>query len=112
MMLASLSEDLATANKINFKKYNLIYLLAIAVIVALGVKVVGSLLVGALVIVPAAASRNFSKNLGQYVCLSMILGAVSCFLGVLLSNFVAFPAGPLVIIISVALFGLSLFFKK
>ncbi len=111
MMLISLSEDLAPDNNIALTQYNLLSLLAVAVIVALGVRVVGSLLVGALVIVPAAASRNISRNLKQYIYLSIILGAVSCFLGVLFSGFVAFPAGPLVIIISVVFFGLSLFFK-
>lgn len=55
LILASISEDLAIANKVNIKRNNLIYLLMIAIIVALGVKVVGSLLIGALVIVPAAA---------------------------------------------------------
>jgi ABC-type Mn2+/Zn2+ transport system permease subunit len=109
LMIISLSQDLAKAEKINANKLNLFYLLAIAVIVALGVKVVGSLLVGALVIVPAAAARNLSKNLKQYVSLSALLGMISCFLGIVLSGFVNLPAGPLVIIISVALFGLSLF---
>jgi len=112
IMLASLSEDLATANKIKIKKLNLIYLLAIAAIVALGVRVVGSLLVGALVIVPAAVSRNISGNLGQYICLSALLGAGSCFLGVLFSGFIAFPAGPLTILVSTFFFLFSLIFKK
>lgn len=111
MILQSLSEDLAVANKINIKKLNLVYLLAIAVVVALGVKVVGSLLIGALVIVPAAASRNFSKNMRQYVCYSVILGVASCILGILLFKITNFPVGPLTILISVFLFFLSFLLK-
>jgi len=111
MILVSLSEDLAVANRINIKKCNLIYLLAIAVIVALGVKVVGSLLIGALVIVPAATSRNFSKNMRQYVCWSIILGMTSCVLGILLFKLTGFPVGPLTILISIFLFFVSLLLR-
>lgn len=112
LILGSLSEDLAIADKVNIKKNNLIYLLMIAIIVALGVKVVGSLLVGALVIVPAAASRNFSKNLRQYSSIAVILGILSCILGILLSKTTAFPAGPLIILTSIFFFIISLIFKK
>jgi len=112
IILVSLSEDLAVANRINIKKMNLIYLLAIAVVVALGVRVVGSLLIGALVIVPAASSRNFSQNMRQYVCWSIILGIVSCVLGIFLFKLIGFPAGPLTILVSVFFFIISLIFKK
>ncbi len=111
VVLASISEDLAIAGKINIKKHNLIYLLAIAVIVALGVKIVGSLLAGALVIVPAAASRIISANMRQYVFGSAFLGALSCVLGILFFQSIGLPAGPLIILINV-LFFLTLFFFK
>lgn len=112
IILISLSEDLAVANKINAKKINLIYLLAIAVIVALGIRVVGSLLIGALVIVPAASARNISQNMRQYICWSIIFGIVSCVLGILLFKLTGFPAGPLTILVSVFFFIVSLIFKK
>jgi ABC-type Mn2+/Zn2+ transport system permease subunit len=112
MILVSLSEDLAVANRINAKKMNLIYLLAIAVIVALGIRVVGSLLIGALVIVPAASSRNLSQNMRQYIWGAIILGIISCVLGILLFKLTGFPAGPLTILVSVFFFIISLIFKK
>lgn len=112
LILASISEDLAIANKVNIKRNNLIYLLMIAIIVALGVKVVGSLLIGALVIVPAAASRNFSKNLSQYSLMAMVLGIFSCVFGILLSKITASPAGPLIILTSIFFFTISLIFKR
>ena len=59
--LINISEDLAKSEGIEVKRYNLLYLLSIAIIVALGVKVVGGLLTAALVAIPAATSRNFSK---------------------------------------------------
>lgn len=112
LIISSISEDLAVSNNIKIKKYNLIYLLAIAVIVALGIKVVGSLLIGALVITPAAASKKLSRNLFQYSWGAMILGILSCVLGIALSAITGFAAGPLIIFASVFFFAISLFFKK
>lgn len=108
MMLISLSEDLAVANKVNIRKQNLIYLLAIAFVIALGVKVVGSLLIGALVIIPAATSRNVSRNMRQYIFISIMLGALSGVLGILLLKSTGLPAGPLIILVSISFFIISL----
>ena len=112
IMLASISEDLAAVSGININKYNLIYLLAISVIVALGVKVVGSLLIGALVIIPAAASRIFSVSMRQYIFWSSLFGVLSCISGILLSKIIGLPVGPLIILVCILFFVISLFFKK
>lgn len=112
MILASVSDDLAQSEGIKVKRQNLIYLLSIAAMVALGVKIVGSLLVGALVIVPAAAARNLSRNLKQYYWGSAVLGVLSCLLGSLLFKFTGLPAGPLIILTSTLFFLVSLILKK
>jgi len=112
IILINISEDLAKSEKINVKKYNLFYLFSIAVIVALGVKVVGGLLIAALVAIPAATSRNLSKNLFQFSLFGLLLGAISSFLGILLFKITGFPAGPLIIIVSTFFFLISLIFKK
>ncbi len=110
--LVSISEELAVAAGINIRKYNLIYLLLIAVIVALGVKVTGSLLVGALVIIPAAASRNLSRNLKEYSWGSAAIGVFGSAFGILLFQSVGLSCGPLIILTSVLIFLLSLIFKE
>jgi len=112
MILANLNENLAQVEGINTKKYNFIYLVCIAVIVALGIKVTGSLLMGALVITPAAAARNISRNLSQYSYGALIIGIISCILGVLLFKIIELPAGPLVILTASIIFLISLIFKR
>jgi len=112
MVLINVSEDLAKAEKINVRKYNFFYLGAIAIIVALGVKMVGGLLTAALVAIPVCAARNLSKNLFQYVFLAMSFGAMSAFLGILLFKLTDFPAGPLIIIISALIFLISMIVKR
>ncbi len=111
MVLINISEDLAKTQKISVKKYNLIYLLLIALIVALGVKVVGGLLTAAIVAIPAASARNFSKNLFQYKLLSLIFGILSSVIGIFISKFSFLPAGPLIIVISAGIFVVSVIFK-
>jgi len=112
IMLASISEDLATVNRINIGRYNLIYLLVISVIVALGVKVVGSLLIGALVIIPAAASRLISSNMRQYIFWSGLFGVFSCVFGILLSGVIKLAVGPLIILVCTLFFAVCLILKK
>ena len=78
--------------------------LAIALIVALGVQMVGGLLTAALVAIPPLAARNVSKNLSQYARGSAAIGVVSAVAGILLFEATGFPAGPLVVIVSTVIF--------
>jgi len=112
MVLINVSEDLAKSERINVKKYNLVYLLLIAIIVAMGVKIVGGLLTAALVAIPAASSRNLSRNLSQYALGAMIIGSVSSAAGIMLSQLTGFSAGPLIIIVSSVIFLVSIFIKR
>ncbi len=112
MVIASISEDLARVEGIDIKKYNLIYLVCIAFMVALGVRMVGSLMTAALVAIPACTSRNLSKNLIQYSYGGLVSGILSCSLGILGSNFTGIPVGPLIIITSTLFFSISLIFKR
>ena len=59
-------------------------LLMIAVVVALGVKIVGSLLTAALVAIPPVAARTMSKSLRQYAVGSIAIGVASSLVGILL----------------------------
>lgn len=104
LVLTMLSKELAVSNKVNVDGINLIYLLLVSTIVAVGIKEVGTLLVGAVVIVPAAAARNIASSLSRYALLSGIVGVFSALAGVLLSGYSGLPAGPLVVLIGAAVF--------
>ncbi len=104
LAVSMISKELAIASRIKVERINLIYLFLVAIIVALGIKEVGTLLVGALVIVPAAAAKNISSTLSRYSLMSAIFGVASATSGVILSNYVNLPAGPLVVIVGAAIF--------
>lgn len=112
IFLSSISEDLAKAYGIDLKKYNFVYLAAIAIATALGVRIIGGLMTVALIAIPAATSRNMNQRLSPYIYTAMLLGAISSGLGIWLYPILGIPPGLLIVIISALMFVLSLFFKK
>ena len=64
----------------------MVFLLIFAITVALGIKLVGTLLMGALVIIPAAAAKNFSRTMAGYVFLSIVFGILSVGAGLFLAK--------------------------
>ncbi len=108
IILAEISEDIARSEGINIKRYNFIYLFCIAVIVSLGVKIVGGLMTAALVAIPACTSKNLSKSISQYCLGGLVFGGLSCITGILGFHFMGISAGLLIIISSAFFFLLSL----
>ncbi len=109
MVLASISSDLAQTSGVNLKLNNALYLICIAVTVALGVRIVGGLMTAALLAIPACTAKNISSNLSQYTVISTIAGGLACVLGVIAYAITDVPAGPLIIIASALLFLISVF---
>lgn len=112
LVLGTLSEDLAKASGIKTEKTSFIFLFLVALIVALGIKVVGTLLMGALVIIPAITAKNFAKSLRTYIWSSAAIGALSGLLGIIIADSLSLSPGPVVVIVSGALFLISLPFSK
>lgn len=104
LTVSMISKELAIASRIKVERINLIYLFLVATIVTVGIKEVGTLLVGALLIVPAAAAKNISSTLSRYSLMSAIFGSASATSGVILSSYVNVPAGPLVVVVGAAIF--------
>jgi len=112
MIIMNISEDLAKVEGINIKKYNFIFLLCIAIIVALGVKLVGALLTAALVSIPAATSKNISWSMKSYSYFSFLLGLLAPIVGIILSKLTLLPAGILIILSSAIFFLISVFWRQ
>ncbi len=112
MVLADISEEIAKTENINIKKCNLIYLSAIALTIAMEVKIIGALLPIALSTIPAATSKNISNSLKQYSFLSVVFGVSSFVISLALFKWLSIPLGPLMILIGGSFFLLSLFYKN
>jgi zinc transport system permease protein len=112
LILGVISEELAKSAGVAIAKQNLVYLLLVGTVVAMGIKFIGTLLMGALVIVPAAAAKNMAVSLRSYFWLSALFGVVSAVVGVVFASFFHLATGPVVVLTSVFIFIFSFFFRK
>jgi len=117
IVLSMISEELAISKGINVARVNLLFLLLVSLVVAMGIKITGTLLVGFLVVVPAAAAKNLSANLSRYSWLSSAFGAISASAGILLAYVLSFwetppPPGPLVVVVGVAIFLITILIRS
>lgn len=112
LTLGIIAPDLAKSVKQRPDLSYLGFLLLFSLSVALGIKLIGSVLMGALTILPAVSSRNFSWSLKSFLSFSIIIGVIMTAIGILISNVFNFPPGPTVILTGIVLFTLSLLFKK
>jgi len=104
MLISTLNEELAYSNDINPKREKLFLTLALAVTVAVSIKVVGLLLISALLIIPAAAARNISQTPETMVITTAIIGVISAVSGLQFSYFFNSPPGPSIVCVSLVCF--------
>ena len=112
LILGVVSEDLARSTGIKMQKVNLVYLVLVGLVVSLGVKFIGTLLTGALVIVPAASAKNVARSVKGFQILSSLIGVFSAITGILIASFLGISSGPAVVLVSIAFFVLSYFFRS
>jgi len=112
LTLSVISKQLAQSIGINVSKISFLFLFLIAIIVALGIKVTGVFLMGALVIVPAAAAKNISLGLTSFTRFAALFGGLSALVGILFANHFNLHSGPIVVLTSGVIFLLTLLFKK
>ncbi|MBP9822338.1 MAG: metal ABC transporter permease [Candidatus Pacebacteria bacterium] len=112
LTLSTISKELTQSMKVPVNAINFLFLLMVAVIVALGIKVTGTLLMGALVIIPAAAARNVALDFSKYTLMSTVLGGVASIAGIIISHQYGIAPGPVVVLSGGVLFLISLLFKR
>jgi zinc transport system permease protein len=102
LLLATLSEELAAAAGVSARREQLVLTLALALLVAVALKVVGALLITAMLIVPAAAARAFARTPEAMAMLAAAIAAFSVTCGLMLSLGADTPAGPSIVVAAVA----------
>ena len=112
LLTATLNEDLAYASGGNPGRERLILTLALAVVVAVALKVVGALLIAAMLIIPAAAARGLARTPESMAMLAVAIGAASSLAGLQLSLWQDTPAGPSIITAAAAIFAVSALFGR
>ena len=111
-LISSLNKDLATSKLINFRFYKIIFMIIISIIVSVAIKWVGILLINSLLTLPAAAAKNISKSMKQYMILSLFFSIVSGVLGFAISYFLGSSSAPVIVLFSSIIYVFSHISKK
>ncbi|MBN2866555.1 MAG: metal ABC transporter permease [Thiotrichales bacterium] len=107
----TLNAQLAQVEGTKVKQVQLMYVMLLALMIALSMKMVGVLLVTSLLIIPAAAARRLSRTPEAMLGYSIVLGSLSVVLGLLTSLNWDIPAGPAIVLVATLIFSLLLMKK-
>lgn len=112
LLTSTVNEDLAYASGLNPDRERLVLTLALAVVVAVALKVVGALLIAAMLIIPAAAARALARTPEGMAAAATGIGALSCLAGLRLSLWQDTPAGPSIVTAAAGVFALAAVFGR
>ncbi|HWA57287.1 MAG TPA: metal ABC transporter permease [Gemmatimonadales bacterium] len=112
LLLALLSEDLARTAGIRVERLDLVFLLVFALTTALGLRYLGILLMGSLIIIPAATARLMSRRLDRMLLTAVLLSVGATLAGTLAASRFGLATGPVIIALAAALFGVGVLLRR
>jgi zinc transport system permease protein len=104
MLSVSIDADSAAIKGIRVRLMSTLLAVLAAVTVVIGMRIVGLLLVSAIMIVPVAAAQQVSSSFRRTMVLGMSIGVVCAIAGVSLGFYVSVPPGPAIVLLSLAAF--------
>lgn len=108
----SLHRTLAKSRHIPVTCMEYLFAVLVALIVMLSIKWVGILIINALLILPAASSRNISQNMREYHFFSVVFSMFSGILGLIISYYTNVATGPTIVIIASIIYFATYFYGK
>ncbi|NAX23066.1 zinc ABC transporter permease subunit ZnuB [Vibrio sp. V39_P1S14PM300] len=107
LLSTTVNEELAAVEGHNVDLMRLVLMLLVGMVIAVGMKFVGALIMTSLLIIPAATARRFARTPEQMAALASLLGAIAVLGGLSLSWHFDTPAGPSVVLSATAMFLLA-----
>ncbi len=108
LLSITLHEELAQVEAVPVVWIHLLFMLMVALVIAIAMKIVGILLITSLLIIPAATARNFARTPEQMAFLASLIGSLAVIVGLYMSWHWDIPTGPSVVLAASCLFILSL----
>jgi zinc transport system permease protein len=105
LLSITVNEELATVEGAPVAAVRLAFVLMVAGVVAIGMKIVGMLLILSLIIIPAAAARRVASTPERMALLAVLFGVLSVIIGLYASLHWDLPSGPLIVVTAAVLFG-------
>lgn len=108
LVASTISEDVAEAEGLKPERARLLFMLMMALVIAIAMKIVGILLITSLLIIPAATARRFSASPEWMAVLASLIGALAVAGGLFGSLHYDTPSGPSIVVAALLLFIVSL----
>ena len=105
-------EEVAKTSGIRVRFLNFLLVSVVAVIIALSIRVVGSLLIGALMVIPTISALQFGIGFLKTALISLSFAIVSVIAGMILSYHFSLPSGATIVLCVLSMFILSLIINK
>ena len=112
LFLCAYNEELAQISGVHVVFLNNLFLISLAVSIVISIRIVGIILVSALLVIPGATARLFARGLLSMIVLSCLTGVVSVISGLLISYEYDIAPGASIVLASAFIFFLSLVLKK
>lgn len=112
IFLITYNEEIAHVSGIPVRVINILFLLALSVSVIISMKVVGIILISALLVIPGATAKLFAKNLYSMIAISCGVAVLSTVSGLFLSCEFDLAPGGSIVLVATAVFVVSLIFKR
>jgi zinc transport system permease protein len=108
LLAGTVNADLAMAEGLPVARANFIFMMLMALVIAISMKIVGIMLITSLLIIPAATARRFASTPERMAIYASLIGALSVVGGLTGSLHYDTPSGPSIVVASVVIFVLSL----
>lgn len=112
LVQAAINEEMAAVDGVPVQRLRLLLLVLLALVVTAAMKVVGVLLITALLVIPAAAARHLARTPEQMAVLASLAGMLAVCAGLGSSLQWDLPLGPAIVVAAAALFLLSRFARR
>jgi zinc transport system permease protein len=106
------NRDIAHVAGIHISGYDYLFMGLLAIVTAVSIKIVGIILVPALLVIPAAASKNLAQSFNQLVSFSVIFSVISVVIGLFSSFYLDTASGATIVLASIIIFIISLLGRR
>jgi len=108
LLVSLVSSEVAIASGIGLKRLQLSFLIAFAVTVAIGMRYLGVLLMGSMIIIPATVAKRLARSIDGMFAIAIGAALISTLLGSWIAAWAHRPSGPVIVAIAGSLFFVSL----
>jgi zinc transport system permease protein len=112
LVVRLVSPEIAMTSAVDVARLDLYFLLAFALTIGLGLRFLGVLLMGSLIIIPAAIARRFARSLGTMLTVSVVVAVAATVAGTYVASLAGRPSGPFIVMVAGGLFFFSLLRRR